>query len=385
MLLLCAATALLSVSTPLEEPPEFHGFLSQGLIWTTNNNYLVESKRGNLDFTEVGINSTKILTEDLRIGAQLFTRRLGTEGLFPARFDWFYLDYTFSNWLGLRVGRVKLPFGLYNDSSDVDAARSVVLLPQSLYPIKNRDFTLAHTGVELHGYAVGLDYRLYVGTLAVPNTSLLNSTGVDTYVIDTPYVVGGRVLWDTPLHGLRVGGSLQTLELDIDLTLKPETLAQLQKAGKGPPDWNGRTTLEVPAVLWVASAEYNLDNLSIAVEYSQWIVGLRTNTPDLLETSRTSSERYYGMASYRLTPWLQPSVYASVFFPNTAKRIGRAQSQYDYAAALRFDLNDYWLLKLETHYMRGTASVETALNDNKPRQELPKDWMVFLAKTTVYF
>ena len=37
--------------------------------------------------------------------------------------DWFDLDYRWKDWLGLRAGRVKLPYGLYNDTSDIDAAR----------------------------------------------------------------------------------------------------------------------------------------------------------------------------------------------------------------------------------------------------------------------
>ena len=55
-------------------------------------------------------------------------------------------DYRFKDWLGIRAGRVKIPFGLYNDSSDVDSARVPILLPQSLYPTLNRDFLLAQTG-----------------------------------------------------------------------------------------------------------------------------------------------------------------------------------------------------------------------------------------------
>src|SRR5258708_30440695 len=33
----------------------------------------------------------------------------------------------------------------------------------------------------------------------------------------TPYVTGGRLLWETPLEGLRIGGSLQALRLDLNV------------------------------------------------------------------------------------------------------------------------------------------------------------------------
>ena len=63
-----------------------------------------------------------------------FTHDLGPLGNYRTRFDWFYLDYRFWDWLGVGAGRTKVPFGLYNESSDVDAARVPVLLPQSVYP-----------------------------------------------------------------------------------------------------------------------------------------------------------------------------------------------------------------------------------------------------------
>src|SRR5262249_42705161 len=147
-----------------------HGFVSQGYILTTDNNYLAKSTHGSFEFAEVGLNFTATLTEKLRAGVQLFARDLGPVGNYSAKADWFYLDYRFADWLGVRAGRTKIPFGLYNDISDIDAARVPILLPQSVYPIQNRDYLLAQTGVELYGRlptgsAGTLDYRLYGGTI----------------------------------------------------------------------------------------------------------------------------------------------------------------------------------------------------------------------------
>src|SRR5688572_13264616 len=122
---------------------EIHGFVSQGFIVTTDNDYLAESERGSFEMAEVGINFTRALTDRLRAGVQLFARDLGDIGDYDATVDWFYLDYRWHDRLGLRAGRVKLPFGLYNDTSDIDAARVPILLPQSVYPTQNRNFLLA--------------------------------------------------------------------------------------------------------------------------------------------------------------------------------------------------------------------------------------------------
>jgi hypothetical protein len=66
-------------------------------------------------------------------------------------------------------------------------------------------------------------------------------------------------------------------------------------------------------------------------------------------------------------------------------RKGRDAYTRDAAATLRFDLNAYWLLKLEGHYMVGTAILNSRLNDGKPLAELEREWGVFMIKTTAYY
>lgn len=354
---------------------ETHAFLSQGLLKTTANDYLAKSKLGSFNFTEAGINFTKQLTDDLRMGVQLFARNLGATGNFNAKMDWFYLDYHWSDLLGLRFGRVKLPFGLYNDISDIDAARGPVLLPQSVYPIQNRDYLLAQSGMEIYGYsgsgpAGALDYRLYGGTIFL---TITNTPGSNTQLKDLniPYVAGGRVLWETPVEGLRIGPTLQALRLDSSFLF-----------GSNPTP----VSSHIPALLWVGSVEYVSQDLLLAAEYSRWHLQITdSSNPAVLPEAKVTSERVYGMASYRLNRWLQPTVYYSLIYPNTNDKHGRANQQHDLSATLRFDINRYWLIKLEGHYMVGTAGLDTTLNNNAPLSTLAERWGAFIVKTTAYF
>ena len=126
---------------------DVHGFVSQGYIKSTANNYLVESTGGgSFEFSEAGLNFTLQPVDRLSIGIQLFAYNLGTSGNFTMRADWFYLDYHFRDWLGLRAGRVKLVYGLYNDISDIDAARTPILLPSSIYPLTDRNLLFGVQG-----------------------------------------------------------------------------------------------------------------------------------------------------------------------------------------------------------------------------------------------
>lgn len=379
---------------------EIHGFVSQGFIASSGSNYLADSKRGSFEFSEVGINFSKQLTERMRVGVQLFTRDLGPLGNYRTRFDWFYLDYRFWDWLGVRAGRTKLPFGLYNESSDIDAARVPVLLPQSVYPVSNRDFLLSQTGSEVYGNlplgeAGSLEYRLYGGTVFY-DTADATAAGTN---IKVPYIFGGRLMWQAPLEGLQLGGSVQKLRIDADAALSSQQLADLKTAGVVAQDFNGPLRLRIPALLGIASLEYSAHDLLFAAEYSRWQVGLQSpvaafSAPD------TVSERMYAAAAYHVAPWFTPGVYYSLMYANVDDRggheppqgalpgsaaSGHAAYQHDVAMTLRYDLNAFWIVKLEGHYMHGTAGLTSALNDNRLLSSLPEDWVVALLKTTAYF
>src|SRR5438309_1473347 len=264
---------------------DVHAFISQGFLFTSANDYLADSSRGSFEFSEVGLNVTLPATDRLTLGLQIFSRKLGPLGDYRATLDWYYLDYHWRDWFGIRAGRVKLPFGLYNEINDIDAARVPILLPQSVYPVSNRNFLLAQTGGEIYGYvrmglAGALEYRLYGGTISLDVPANPSSPFV-LLSLTTPYVVGSRVLWETPLPGLRAGASFQALRLDADLRLPMNTVV----------------TVKVPALLWVGSLEYSAYDFLLSAEYSRWHSELESSNPAAYPETKTTAERYYGMAA----------------------------------------------------------------------------------------
>lgn len=352
---------------------DVHAFVGQGFMLTKDNNYIdSNSSHGSAQVSEVGINFTKPITDKLRFGVQLFAQDFGTSNNYVPTVDWAYGDYRFADWLGLRVGRVKIPFGLYNESNDIDSARTFVLMPQGFYPLSYRQYLFAQTGAELYGYlrmgdAGALDYHLYGGTLAYNPTSTPGSP----YTITNervPYVFGGRVLWETPVDGLRMGGSVETLRADTQILIATKIV-----------------DTELPATFTAASIEYAAHDLQLAAEYGRWFAKFDSFNPLFPSIPLLKTDRFYALASYRFNRWFQPGIYYSVFFPNTDKWSGAANHQHDFAVATRFDVNSHWLFKLEGHYMIGTGGLDSSINANTPTSELKANWGVFLAKTTVYF
>lgn len=365
---------------------QIHGFVSQGFFKTTDNNYLAtNSEQGSFEFTEVGINFTTSLSDRLRLGIQLFAHDIGTIGNYTPHVDWAYLDYRFLDEFGLRVGRTKLPWGLYNESRDVDAGRVPILLPQSLYPLANREVLFAQTGAELYGSvrlgdAGSLEYRAYGGTIFLDTSDASDQLRN----FDVPYLIGGRLMWQLPLEGLELGGSAQKLRLDFDVAPTPEELASYAEAGLLPEDFSGMIEARIPVWLWVASLQYQGEHLLLAAEYGRSYLDSDSNL--LVPRTRSVAEGYYVMASYRVTPWFAPGVYYSEGYPNLNQLTGSyADYQRDLALTFRYDLHSNWLLKLEGHYMQGTAGLDPALNDDQALDTLSKNWGVLLLKTTAYF
>ena len=355
---------------------EVHGFASQGFILTLKNDYLAQrSTHGSFEYSEFGINFTTNLTDSVRTGGQLFAQDLGPNGNYDVKVDWFYVDYRWKNWLGLRAGRLKIPYGLYNEIQDIDAARVPVLLPQSVYPLQGRETLFAQTGGELYGFvrsdSLGaLDYRLFGGTIFLDSRSLTPPGSTFDLDFHVPYVVGGRVLWETPLEGLRVGGTIEDVRLETTVLIPGMASIGIKNHSLG----------------WVASAELSRNDLVVSAEYARWHGTQTSDAPALSPPLDLTSERAYVMASYRLTSWLQPAAYYSVLFPDVEHREGREHRQHDVAATLRFDINPYWLVKVEGHYMAGTAGLLNPISINPPDiTKADRYWGAFFLKTTAHF
>jgi hypothetical protein len=372
---------------------QIHGFASEGGFISTANDYIGDSSRGSLRLFEAGINVSSQLDERLRVGLQIFSRTQGDFRTEAPRLDWAYGDYRWQPWLGLRAGVIKMPFGLYNEYVDIDAARLPILLPESVYPLRNRDVLLSHRGFSLYGNhalrAGGeLEYQAWLGTLAIPRNAL-DIRGATLDEVYTKYVTGGQVFWRPPLDGLRLGVTVLRTSIDFRLTLAPATTAALIMAGLVPPDFDGRLLVaQRPDTLLVGSVEYQRGDWLFAAEYSRWRKRQRSSLPVAVPTFEEDAERFYVMATYRLSPSFETGAYYSVNHLDVADRGGRGPGfaepfhafQRDLSATLRFDVNDHWLWKLEGHFMDGTASLPPLANPQPERY-----WGLFLLRTTVTF
>jgi len=341
-----------------------HGFASTGYMRSDHNNFLLASEDGSFEFNEVGINLGTAITENIRVGIQLYSFDLGDIGNNDVSLDWAFLDYEWKEWLGLRVGKIKIPYGLYNETQDYDMLRTCILLPQSVYHKYLREVLISTQGMALYGKlplsrAGKLKYNLFFGTSEISNDGGLAkqlSLGDGPFKSGTlQYIGGSRLTWLTPIKGLKGGANYVFFSMDYLATMYVDIPLS--------PSLSLKTPIEVVFTLdnpYIAafSLEYDFGKLNISAEYfymdfSGWIIPdlSQWGLPPLPGEKRSiRSSSYYTLISYRLTNWLELGSYYSIYYQEQNHDSDElTQRMKDLALSARFDINQSWLVKGEIH------------------------------------
>ena len=215
---------------------DIYGSLSQGYLHSTGNKEWsamdLQTSNGTFEFTEVLVGVSSEISPKLRAGAQLISRDFGTKGNFDTSLDWGYGDYLFRRELGVRIGKMKLARGLYNETRDVNFARTNVLLDQGMYPEDWRGFVVGYQGLEIYGSLdhlekwLGLvDYQLMVGSLEIPEDfffvkNIQEGIDSDFDTLQTDLFRGLHVkIFPDRLEGLTLATSFARWEGHADLHL----------------------------------------------------------------------------------------------------------------------------------------------------------------------
>jgi hypothetical protein len=349
---------------------QVHGFASQGLVYTDQNNWLtMNTSQGSGAITDMGLNMSSQLTDKFRVGAQVYDRNLGQLGQWHPSLDWATADYRFANWFGIRAGKVKTTLGLYNDSQDLEFLHVFALLPQGVYPADMRDATIAHAGGDVYGtFALGkrfgdVSYTAYVGHRSDSIYSgypyLLSQWS--TYISGMGGLqYGGDLRWNTPVHGLVAGISRINQDISVEGTyldpfdpgagLKPYFESSRQ-------DWTNQYY-----------AQYAISRFAFDAEYRRYLrdqLILNGSTVDI-----TDVRTWYVAGTWRLSKRLKLGSYYSHYTvtdvyggalseqgePNLTDRSEPGNHVYDKVISARLDVNRFWDLKIEGHFIDGYAS-----------------------------
>jgi hypothetical protein len=333
-----------------------HGSIQQGFVFSSGNNFLTMNTRdGSAAMTDAAFNLGSQISSKLRVGAQLYSRNIGDLGNGALQIDWAFADYKANSAFGVRAGKVKTTLGLYNDTQDMEFLHTWALLPQGVYPLDLRSVTIAHIGADAYGKlslnkAGSLQYTVYGGVIQDDTKGGyrygLEDQGMHFQGTIASKGVGFDTRWSAPVEGLTVGYSLLQAKKDLDITI-PSLPVPLH--------------VDVPvARIQALFGEMQRDRVRFAAEWRQESTETRL-TPAIGPDATMTSRGWFGSGSYRLNERLELGAYHSRYVQDITLTSDEDTNHIsDNAIAARLDLNSFWHVKVEGHFIDGNGNISYA-------------------------
>lgn len=371
----------------LPEGVQVHGFASQAVINTDHNNFFGNTEnKASLDFTELGANISWRLNPSLQLSAQAVARRAGETDNGSPRIDYATADYTIhaseNTRFGLYLGKIKNPYGLYNETRDVAFTRPSILLPQSIYLDRIRNFVLSAPGMAVYGESVlpigNLSYQFGVTR---PDTADREIESV-FLSYDRPGQIKGKTSYIGRVLVEQGNGRLK-------LALTGVSIRSHYQSGAADVLGNGYLDLDS----WVLSGQYNGENWVLTSEYAQNRAGTNIFGPAFQQRSTTGSS-YYVQGTYRFTTKWSALARYDVTYRDKNDKDGQiyraatgvpAYSRFakDLTAGLSYELSNNWLLRGEFHHVDGTAWLP--YSDNLNPATTSRHWNMWLFQAAYRF
>ncbi|HEY3707081.1 MAG TPA: hypothetical protein VGL22_18620 [Terracidiphilus sp.] len=325
---------------------QIYGYATQGFLYTNyNNTFYAMTTNGSPAWTEAVVNMTAQPKSGLSIGVQARYQLLGASGN-SITLDWAAADFKVNDSFGVRVGKVKTPWGLMNETQDIDPSYIWTLLPQSVYDITTRNADLSHYGGLAYGAiepgtkAGKFDYYIWGGEQVVPaddgQFDDLNNAGTGPTSPLNFTTIGGALHWRTPLPGLMLGASDGKENAgSVELHGGSQHFAPWNNVS-----WFGRFDHKK----WMAGAEWNRQASASTLSLD--------GQPSSPENS--DARGWFVMASYKWNDKLSLGAYRSDYFEKQAE-LGPDRYTKDWTASMRYDFNQFIYLKADQHFVKGTA------------------------------
>ncbi|MBF6057539.1 hypothetical protein [Thiomicrorhabdus heinhorstiae] len=362
------------------------GFVSQAYFKSTDNPYATNAtlnEGGSFNFRELGLNLNWEVNHELRFATQVLSRQYGNVSNGSPIFDLALIDYspvhTLNEIAGIRIGRVKTPYGIYNDSRDLPSTRPGVLLP-SIYFENLRDLMLSTDGGSLyfeqdndHGH---LAVNVYAGQRDLEDKSLeykqfyADIPGGDFKKLNKQ---GLKVEWSPfSLPGLSFAYSM--LNWDTDLVFStPFPLSSQYYTGTV-------NSTKLKTLHHLLSAQYQLRSLTFTAEWMKADGSLNVKGSSGTGKVNIESEGYFLQAEWTPVPRLTGLLRYEAYKPY------KNHSSIDSNAitlAGRWYFNPQWLLTSQYSWHEGIADIPTY--EGIDFSNLQESWALFALQLTYQF
>lgn len=360
---------------------QWHGFLTQGYIKTSDNNVFGDSEQGSFDFTELGLSASYRASEKLLLAAQGLSRNAGEMSDGSPSVDFLLMDYQLFNAEtgtgGIRVGRIKNSLGLYNETRDVAFTRPGFLVPQVIYFDKVRNLVLSSDGV------------MFYRNVFTDNGHFLLTAGGGKTILDKNVEMAylfedraGELEADDGATWL-ASGFYTTADERLKLGLSGAGTSMEYSPGAGDFLQAGSTDFK----FWVASFQYNWEKWTLSAEYMQEPIEWKQYGP-FFPDKKATAEGYYLQTAFRLKPEVELMLRYEEGFADKDDRQGQAISiltggsvpgfsQFSkiITTGLRWDLSPSVMVRAELQLHEGTFILSS--RENADPTNLDKNWNQF--------
>ncbi len=384
-------TALWSLSAcaqELGEGVQVHGFISQSAVHNSDNKVGGNSDDELAwDLRELGANLSWRPNPDWLISGQALARWAGDSDEGELRLDYGFIDRTLiadgDDQIGVRLGKIKNPYGFFNTTRDVAHTRPGIIMPQSIYLDRIRNFLLSAPGAAAYGNHASdrMDCSWSLAALrfdaddADLEQLFLLEDRPGKLVSDTSWIA--QVMSEIDGGRWRIGLTLG----DVNMHFEPSAGMALLFPLPHPLHLDGGRNRLLPYVL---SLEHNTEKYSITGEYSQIKHDSRDYGSSALANGLqrpNTIEAWYLQATYRPTPdWRVYLRRDEVFLDKDDRKgllvspgfPGFAKFAKDWTLGVRYDV-DSWSFSAEYHKVHGTlwlSPLDTPLSSQKERWDM---------------
>lgn len=323
--------AALAIATPAVgqsalERLHVHGFLTQGYAGSTDVQLFGVPTDATLSYRSAALQFRYRFTTSDHVVVQLDHRRLGGSPLTDDA-DWVGVDWAFyQRFLGrwnVRVGRVPLPQGIYNEIRDVGTLLPFYRAPANFYM---EGFETIDGGVLGYRRPLGswqLETSLFGGAFDFKEVKT-HSEGSELMVQRRKKALGSQLWLITPIPGLRLGVGAMRWDVDTE---------------------DGGEAAEYS---WRAALDGNFDRVMTRAEYRA------------MEHVGHFMASYYGQLGLRLTDAIVLNAQADLEDRKMAMSMGMGEPQEiefryarDLAVGVNYRFSPEVVFKLEAHRAKG--------------------------------
>jgi len=371
----------------ISEHLQVHGFLTQGAFYTTTNNYNGKSKRKvSFDQTEMGLNVSWQASERIDFSAQGLFRRAGDVDDGSIRLDYGLMNVNLFNnqnsQFGMRLGRIKNPAGLYNETRDMAFTTPSILLPQSIYLERSRSLFLSSDGGQIYG-----NYQIGNGWLSLKaNYGKAHNENNEIQKLMFGPIASGELEPENPLFAGQIIYNIESDKYIFAISYADVTLDY--KPGLGDIFSSGSAKF-APVIF---SAQYNGEKISLTSEY-YFSKNIFKNFGPYYPDYSPITTNYYLQATYRLSNKWQTTLRYDVNYLNKDDRSGSQFERVglpshmgytkDWMLGLRWDMTPSIMVRGEYHYINGTSWISAA--DNPDRIQTEQYWDMFALQLSYRF